>query len=120
MYMSKGRSLAAGLIVGGVIGGVAALLTAPTSGKHLRGQLKANCGKWEDTVKRLKNDGIALKEQFVKTAIEGAEIIKDVGSELQTSIQEWREEIKPHQQDLKKEIAEIEEKIKQLEKTLQN
>ncbi len=51
MYMSKGRSLAAGLIVGGVIGGVAALLTAPTSGKNLRGQLKANCGKWEDTVK---------------------------------------------------------------------
>ena len=118
--MSKGRSLAAGLIVGGVIGGVAALLTAPTSGKNLREQLKANCGKWEDTVKKLKNDGIALKEQFVKTAIEGAEIIKDVGSELQTSIQEWREEIKPHQQDLKKEIAEIEEKIKQLEKTLQN
>ncbi|MGB9944352.1 YtxH domain-containing protein, partial [Bacillus subtilis] len=28
--------------------------------------------------------------------------------------------IKPHQQDLQKEIADIEEKIRQLEKTLQN
>ncbi|MDA7025989.1 YtxH domain-containing protein [Bacillus sp. CLL-7-23] len=118
--MSKGRSLVAGLLVGGVIGGVTALLTTPTSGKNFRKQLKTNCGKFQDTVNKLKNDGVALKEQVIKTAQEGAEIIKDVGSELQSSIQEWKEAIKPHQQDLKKEIAEIEDKIKQLEKTLQN
>ncbi len=106
--------------MGGIIGGVAALLSAPTSGKDLRRQLKSNCGKFEDTVNRLKTDGRALKEQVVKTAREGAEIIKDVSSELQTSIQEWRKEIQPHQENLKKEIADIEEKIKQLEKTLQN
>ncbi|BBP88237.1 hypothetical protein BsIDN1_18550 [Bacillus safensis] len=38
----------------------------------------------------------------METAKESAEVIKEVGSELQTSIQQWREEIKPHQQDLQK------------------
>ena len=87
--MADGRSLLTGLFVGGLIGGAAVLLSAPSSGKELRGKIKA-------------------------------EVIKDVGGELQTSIKRWQEEIKPHQQDLQKEIADIEEKIRQLEKTLQN
>ncbi|ABS73388.1 MULTISPECIES: YtxH domain-containing protein [Bacillus] len=118
--MADGRSLLTGLFVGGLIGGAAVLLSAPSSGKELRGKIKANCNSIEDTIKRLKKDGMALKDQLVQTAKESAEVIKDVGGELQTSIKRWQEEIKPHQQDLQKEIADIEEKIRQLEKTLQN
>ncbi|MEC1900552.1 YtxH domain-containing protein [Bacillus atrophaeus] len=118
--MANGRSLLTGLFVGGIIGGAAVLLSAPSSGKELRGKIKSNCESFEETIKRLKTDGMALKDQLVRAAKESADVIKDVSGELQTSFKKWQEEIKPHQQDLQKEIADIEEKIKQLEKTLQN
>ncbi|AKL83739.1 gas vesicle protein [Bacillus atrophaeus] len=120
IQMANGRSLLTGLFVGGIIGGAAVLLSAPSSGKELRGKIKSNCESFEETIKRLKTDGMALKDQLVRAAKESADVIKDVSGELQTSIKKWQEEIKPHQQDLQKEIADIEEKIKQLEKTLQN
>lgn len=118
--MASGRSLLTGLFVGGLLGGAAVLLTAPSSGREVREKMKDSYDKFEDTLTRLKRDGQALKEQIVETAKESAGVIKEVGTELQASIQQWREEIKPHQQDLQKEIQEIEEKLKQLEKTLQN
>lgn len=118
--MASGRSLLTGLFVGGIIGGAAVLLTAPSSGKQLREKMKTNYDSFEETIKRLKSDGLALKDQLIKAAKESTDVIKDVGGELQTSIKKWQEEIKPHQQDLQKEIADIEEKIRQLEKTLQN
>ncbi|MED3602737.1 YtxH domain-containing protein [Bacillus subtilis] len=118
--MASGRSLLTGLFVGGIIGGAAVLLTAPSSGKQLREKMKTNYDSFEETIKRLKSDGLALKDQLIKVAKESTDVIKDVGGELQTSIKKWQEEIKPHQQDLQKEIADIEEKIRQLEKTLQN
>lgn len=118
--MASGRSLLTGLFVGGIIGGAAVLLTAPSSGKQLREKMKTNYDSFEETIKRLKSDGLALKDQLIKAAKESTDVIKDVGGELQTSIKKWQEEINPHQQDLQKEIADIEEKIRQLEKTLQN
>ncbi|CAN2252616.1 YtxH domain-containing protein [Bacillus vallismortis] len=118
--MADGRSLLTGLFVGGIIGGAAVLLTAPSSGAQLREKMKTNYDSFEETIKRLKSDGLALKDQLIKAAKESTDVIKDVSGELQTSIKKWQEEIKPHQQDLQKEIADIEEKIKQLEKTLQN
>nr|WGD63389.1 YtxH domain-containing protein [Bacillus subtilis] len=119
--MASGRSLLTGLFVGGIIGGATVLLTAPSSGKrYKREKMKTNYDSFEETIKRLKSDGLALKDQLIKVAKESTDVIKDVGGELQTSIKKWQEEIKPHQQDLQKEIADIEEKIRQLEKTLQN
>ena len=120
IVMASGRSLLTGLFVGGIIGGAAVRLTAPSSGKQLREKMKTNYDSFEETIKRLKSDGLALKDQLIKAAKESTDVIKDVGGELQTSIKKWQEEIKPHQQDLQKEIADIEEKIRQLEKTLQN
>ncbi|TWH26760.1 gas vesicle protein [Bacillus subtilis J22] len=120
IVMASGRSLLTGLFVGGIIGGAAVLLTAPSSGKQLREKMKTNYDSFDETIKRLKSDGLALKDQLIKAAKESTDVIKDVGGELQTSIKKWQEEIKPHQQDLQKEIADIEEKIRQLEKTLQN
>lgn len=109
IVMASGRSLLTGLFVGGIIGGAAVLLTAPSSGKQLREKMKTNYDSFEETIKRLKSDGLALKDQLIKAAKESTDVIKDVGGELQTSIKKWQEEIKPHQQDLQKEIADIEE-----------
>ncbi|MBD1380709.1 YtxH domain-containing protein [Metabacillus arenae] len=117
--MTNQKSLFLGLIVGGVIGSVSALLSTPSSGREFRDQIKGNREKLEEIIVRLKNDSIALKEQLVKTAKESSEVVKEVSTDLQQSVKEWREEIAPHQQNLQKEIAEIEEKMKQLEQTLQ-
>lgn len=102
--MASGRSLLTGLFVGGIIGGAAVLLTAPSSGKQLREKMKTNYDSFEETIKRLKSDGLALKDQLIKAAKESTDVIKDVGGELQTSIKKWQEEIKPHQQDLQKKL----------------
>lgn len=84
--MASGRSLLTGLFVGGIIGGAAVLLTAPSSGKQLREKMKTNYDSFEETIKRLKSDGLALKDQLIKAAKESTDVIKDVGGELQTSI----------------------------------
>lgn len=64
--MADGRSLLTGLFVGGLIGGAAVLLSAPSSGKELRGKIKENCNSIEDTIKRLKKDGMALTTSLSK------------------------------------------------------
>lgn len=89
IVMASGRSLLTGLFVGGIIGGAAVLLTAPSSGKQLREKMKTNYDSFEETIKRLKSDGLALKDQLIKAAKESTDVIKDVGGELQTSIKKW-------------------------------
>lgn len=88
--MADGRSLLTGLFVGGIIGGAAVLLSAPSSGKQLREKMKTNYDSFEETIKRLKSDGLALKDQLIKAAKESTDVIKDVSGELQTSIKNGR------------------------------
>jgi gas vesicle protein len=117
--MSKNKSLFCGLIVGGIIGGIATLLATPSSGKEMRGQLTINRKMLEDTIQQLKAESIALKNQIVITAKESSGVVKEVSTDLKRTINQFQKEIEPHKKDLQKEIEEVELKIKQLEKTLQ-
>lgn len=117
--MSNNKSLCIGLLFGGLIGGVAALLATPTSGRELREQIKTNCQKLDDTISHLKTESISLKDQMIKTAKDSVDVIKEVSSDLQKSIKQWQHEIEPHKENLQNELKEIEEKIKQLEQVIQ-
>ncbi|MFC0272061.1 YtxH domain-containing protein [Metabacillus herbersteinensis] len=117
--MSNNKSLMYGLLVGGLVGSMATLLSAPSSGRDLRGQIRFNRQRLEETVNQLKSEGVSLKDQVVQTAKESAGVIKEVSADLQNSIKQWQMEIEPHKNDLQKEIEEIELKIKQLEQALE-
>lgn len=118
LRLAKSNSLLFGLIVGGVIGSVATLFSTPSSGKELRGQINMNRQQLQNLLNQLKTDSKALKDQLVKTAKESSGILKDVSSDITKTVQQFQKEIEPHKEDLMKEIEEIDQKIKQLEKTL--
>ncbi|MGM0876261.1 MAG: YtxH domain-containing protein [Bacillota bacterium] len=117
--MSKNKSLLCGLLVGGLIGGIAVLMSTPSTGKELRGQLQINRRKLEETLQQLKTESIALKDQIIITAKESSGVVKEVSTDLKRTINQFQQEIAPHKKDLQKEIEEVELKIKQLEQTLQ-
>lgn len=116
--LSNNKSLLVGLLVGGVIGGVAALLSTPSSGKELRSQINLNRKQIEDLINQLKNESKALKVQLIQTAKEGSEVVKEVSADIMKSIQQYQQETEPHKENIMKEIEEIDNRIKQLEKTL--
>lgn len=116
--MAKNNSLLLGLIVGGVIGSVATLLSTPSSGKEFRGQINLSREQLENLLAQLKRESKALKDQLIKTAQESSGIVKDVSFDLKKTIQQFQQDIEPHKNDLMKEIEEIDQKIKQLEKNL--
>ena len=107
-----------GLLVGGIIGGIATLLSTPSSGKEIRSQMNMNRKQIEDLVHQLKKESKTLKVQLIQTAKEGSEVVKEVSSDLMKSIQQYQQETEPHKENIMKEIEEIDDKIKQLEKTL--
>ena len=116
--MANKNSLLFGLVVGGVIGSIATLLSTPSSGKELRGQLNLNRKQLEDLLHQLKNESKALKEQLIKTVKDGSVVMKEVSSDLKKTVEQFQQEIEPHKNDLMKEIEEIDMKIKNLEQTL--
>ncbi|MFV2048679.1 YtxH domain-containing protein [Metabacillus sp. YM-086] len=116
--MANKNSLLFGLVVGGVIGSIATLLSTPSSGKELRGQLNLNRKQLEDLLHQLKNESKALKEQLIKTVKDGSVVMKEVSSDFKKTVEQFQQEIGPHKNDLMKEIEEIDMKIKKLEQTL--
>ncbi len=116
--MSNNKSLVLGLIVGGVIGGMTALLSTPSSGKELRSQINLNRKQIEDLLQQLKKESKALKDQLILTAKESTEVAKEVSADLMKSIQQFQNETEPHKENIMKEIENLDHKIKQLEKTL--
>lgn len=116
--MANKNSLLFGLVVGGVIGSIATLLSTPSSGKELRGQLNLNRKQLEDLLHQLKNESKALKEQLIKTVKDGSVVMKEVSSDFKKTVEQFQQEIEPNKNDLMKEIEEIDMKIKKLEQTL--
>ncbi len=116
--LSNNKSLLVGLLVGGVIGGVATLLSTPSSGKELRSQINLNRKQIEDLINQLKKESKALKVQLIQTAKEGSVVVKEVSADLMKSVQQYQQEAEPHKENIMKEIEEIDNRIKQLENTL--
>lgn len=116
--MSRSKSFFLGMLVGGAIGGAIALFSSPSSGKELRDRIQLNRQKLDDLLNELKTEGTHLKQQLVSTAKESIEVVREVTSDLNRSIQSWKNDIEPHKQALQQELKEIEEKIKELEESL--
>jgi len=117
--MSKGKSIAIGFIVGGTISAATALLTAPSSGRELRRQIKEQSLEWKRIVDDIIQDGLRLKDQIAKTSKEGVALINELTSEMKTSVEEWKNAIEPHQENIYEYLEQIESSIKDLENKIQ-
>lgn|SRR5690606_36087544 len=111
--MSRAKSLALGIIVGGAVSASVALLTTPSSGRDLRSRIREQDLK--ELFNHLKEDGLRLKRQLTETSKESAILIKDLTSEIKQSVEEWKETVEPHQENIHKYLEQIESSLRDLE-----
>ncbi|WP_158598228.1 YtxH domain-containing protein [Falsibacillus albus] len=104
-----------GLLFGTAIGAVSALLSAPSSGKELRTQLQESGDEWLNTLKEIKVNVQGLKDSVAKVSKEGKDTILQLTSDIKEIVQQWQLDSKPNKDQLKLEIAEIQQTIAELE-----
>ncbi|WP_026569127.1 MULTISPECIES: YtxH domain-containing protein [Sediminibacillus] len=117
--MADSKSILLGFVIGGAVSAAAALLSTPSSGKEIRGQVNARRDDLMDTFKKLKQEGFQLKEQITQTSKEGATMIKDLSADMKSSIESWKNTIEPHQKNIQTYLAQIEDSLKELEEKTQ-
>ncbi|WP_096201477.1 YtxH domain-containing protein [Bacillus sp. FJAT-45350] len=108
--MSK-RSLMYGIIAGGAIGTICALLTTPSSGKKLQACCKDGYKKLVVNFENAKQQTLFLKKQAEETAKISSSSIKTVSQELKASVDEWKQEVEPNLKQLKNNISELQDTI---------
>ncbi|MDW4526095.1 YtxH domain-containing protein [Rossellomorea marisflavi] len=114
----KVKSLMYGLIVGGIVAGAGSLLSAPYSGKELRGKLKDKQNDWKLTLEDLKERANELKESIGTLSQESKETVLQLSKDLQASIKEWQISTAPNNERLQKEIETVRQTIEDLEKSI--
>lgn len=113
--MVKGKSLILGITIGGTLGFVATLFSAPSSGKNMRYRVKEQSTEWREMLDGMKFDGQHLKKQISETSKEGASMMKNLTLEMKHSIEEWRKTVEPHKKNIQEYIEQIETSLKDLE-----
>ncbi|MCR8849610.1 YtxH domain-containing protein [Rossellomorea sp. SC111] len=114
----KKKSLAYGLLIGGVVGGVASLLTSPSSGKEIRAQIKDKKDDWTAVIEEMKGHIGELKESIGTLSQEGKETVLQLSKDLQASFKQWQASTEPNNQRLQEEIQSIQRTIEELEKSI--
>jgi len=118
--MARTKSLLLGFLVGGSITAIATLLSAPSSGKELRSQIREQSADWKKVMDKFMQDIMNLKDQITKTSKEGIELIGDLTEDIKSSVQEWKTSVEPHQENLHQYLEQIESSIKDLENKIKN
>ncbi|WP_044337787.1 YtxH domain-containing protein [Rossellomorea aquimaris] len=112
------KSLAYGLLIGGVVGGVASLLTSPSSGKEIRAQIKDKKDDWSEIIDEMKVHIGELKESIGTLSQEGKETVLQLSKDLQASFKQWQASTEPNNRRLQEEIQSIQRTIEDLEKSI--
>jgi len=104
-----------GFFVGGATLTACTLLTAPASGRETRQVISDQTKEWLNYLSELKESLQDLNESIKTATLESTENIKSFISDLTIAISDWKKKIEPLQEELIKELAEIELSIKTLE-----
>ncbi len=114
----KAKSLLLGFIIGGVAASVSTLLTAPVSGKNARQSVKKNSECLKNQMNNLKDQINEISSSVVVATKEGKAAISTFSTEIQSSINNWKQDILPHQQKIQSDLDAIEASIQELETKL--
>ncbi|WP_110114383.1 YtxH domain-containing protein [Bacillus sp. CGMCC 1.16541] len=117
--MSRMKSLALGIMVGGTAAAIGALLTTPYSGIEVRRKLKEQKEQIQGTSIDLSEKVTKIKDDIQFVVKEGNTIVKNVAKDVSISLNEFKQEIVPHQESLKHHLEEIEKSLSNLEKHVQ-
>ncbi|WP_169891214.1 YtxH domain-containing protein [Litchfieldia alkalitelluris] len=116
--MADRSSILFGLIVGGTVGGLLTLFNTPVSGKKLIQKLESNKNLIQSQFSDVKESGIDLKEQIVTSSTHSSETIKNITKDLRESFENWDKITSESRKSIQKELSEIENSIKIMEKPL--
>lgn len=116
--MSNGKYIILGFVIGGTISAATTLLTTPTSGKDVRNRVMEQGLEWKNIVDDIIQDTLRLKDQLAKTSKEGVALINELTQDMKTSVDEWKNAIEPHQENIYEYLEQIESSIKELEEKI--
>jgi gas vesicle protein len=114
----KGKSFFLGLLVGGMTAAVTTLLTTPNSGKENRLNVKETADQFKQHLLEIKSNLHELQHSVSTATLEAKVSIGEFVSDLKNVLIAWKEEIRPHQLQLQKEISSIEKTIEEIEASL--
>ena|SRR5690625_2050956 len=117
--MSRGKSFVTGFFVASTVSAAAALILTPASGRDLRHRVKEQGTEWIKIAENIIQDGLKLKDQIAKTSKEGVALINDLTEEMKVSVEEWKNAVEPHQDNIFEYLEQIESSIKDLEDKIQ-
>ena len=114
----KLKTLVTGAIVGGIIGGVTVLFTTPSSGKVIRSSIKNETKEWGNLLRNIQEKALDVKTDVLKLMTESKKAQDVVQTQIKPSIQKWRHSIDPELEHFRKEIEEIQQQYKVLERSV--
>lgn len=116
----KTKSLLIGFFIGGTVAGISTLLSAPASGRDTRKKILEKKECIQNQMIGLKKKIIHLKDATIHASKEGKKELLAFSSDVKSSINKWKTDILPHQQELQKELQAIEIAIHELENNINN
>ncbi|HWO98792.1 MAG TPA: hypothetical protein VNM45_21250 [Bacillus sp. (in: firmicutes)] len=118
--MNRMKSLALGILTGGIAVGAGILLSTPYSGKELRSRMHSGKKKSEEALLDLKNRTKHIKDQIQHTTKTNNIIVKNIIGDLSQSVEKWKQSTIPHQQAIQSHLNEIQHSLTNLEQQVQN
>ncbi|MCP8968209.1 YtxH domain-containing protein [Ectobacillus ponti] len=116
--MSKTKAFAAGVLFGSVAAGIAALLTAPSSGRELRKKVAQKGIELKGQLDGFKDDTLLLKEQAIQTVHDSKEVFIELKDDMQKALSSWKAETAQNKENIQKEIDALQRSIEELQKSL--
>lgn len=114
----KTKNVLTGMVIGGVVAGIATLLAAPKSGYETRRTLLANKNEYIGSIKDIKDSAVELKNTVATASKEGKDSIQTFITDVKTAIFEWKLETEENKKSLQEDVMELEDSIKDLETEL--
>ncbi|MFD2617186.1 YtxH domain-containing protein [Terrilactibacillus laevilacticus] len=102
--MGKFSSYLLGFSIGGVIGGVTALLTTPKKGAELRQDFKTNI---QEPIKDVTSSIVQVKDQVQQLTQESIPTIKATAKDVSELVSTWKADVQPHLVKLKEAIGQF-------------
>lgn len=112
------KSFLYGLIIGGTAAGAAVLFSTPASGETTRRRLLKNKDQLGSQCQLLKKQLNDIKNAAITLSTDGKETVSSISKDLKTTLADWKNEVRPHQQSLQLELKAIESAIGNLEAAL--